>query len=105
MTAATPQMEISKPTASLSYLKRLPLSQVKIDRSFVKDILTDSNGTAIARAIVGLGQSLGLNVIAEGVETEAQRRFLAEHGCHTYQGYLFGRPVRVEEFEKRLSGA
>jgi EAL domain-containing protein (putative c-di-GMP-specific phosphodiesterase class I) len=86
--------------ASLSYLKRLPLAQLKIDQSFVSDLLADSHVAAIAQTIVALGRCLQLDVIAEGVETAEQHAFLMEHGCHAFQGYLFSRPLPADAFER-----
>lgn len=88
--------------SSLAYLKQLPLDQLKIDQSFVRDLLTDPNDAAIAKTIVALGQSLGLAVIAEGVETLEQKQALASMGCFAYQGYLFSRPVPIDDFVRRL---
>jgi diguanylate cyclase (GGDEF)-like protein/PAS domain S-box-containing protein len=85
--------------SSLSFLKRLPLDQLKIDQSFVSGILTDAHDVDIARMVVALSRSMGLDVIAEGVETEEQRQALAQNGCLNYQGYLFSRPLDIRTFE------
>ncbi len=88
--------------SSLAYLKRLPLDQLKIDQSFVRDIMDDTQGAEIARTIILLAQSLGLSVIAEGVEEHEQSSFLNRHGCHAYQGYLYSRPLPLAQFESMM---
>ena len=89
--------------ASLAYLKRFPFNQLKVDRSFVRDIESDPDDAALVRAIIAMGDTLHLEVIAEGVETEAQRNYLLAHGCRTFQGYLYGRPVPFQEFAASLA--
>ena len=88
--------------SSLSYLKRLPLDQLKIDQSFVRDIVTDPGDAVIVKTIIGMAHNLGLEVIAEGVETEAQRSLLLNYDCRVFQGYLFSRPLPLAEFEALL---
>lgn len=89
--------------SSLSYLTRLPLDQLKIDQSFVRNIGIKSSDGVIVQTIIGMASNLGLEVIAEGVETAAQQAFLAAHGCTLYQGYLFGKPTPLSSFEALLS--
>lgn len=88
--------------SSLQYLKELPLDQLKIDKSFVRDIATNASDRAIVRTIITMASSLGINVIAEGVETEEQRQFLSDNGCKYYQGYLFSKPIAINKFEALL---
>ncbi|MBC3807964.1 EAL domain-containing protein [Undibacterium seohonense] len=90
--------------SSLAYLQKLPLNQLKIDQSFVRDLNDDENDATIVRAIISLGLNLGLDVIAEGVETVAQRRFLIEHNCLTFQGYLYSKPIPIEGLDALLAG-
>lgn len=90
--------------SSMSYLKRLPLDQIKIDQGFVRHVMDDPKDAAIAQSIISLAQMLGLDLIAEGVETDAHYRFLLERGCRGFQGYLFGRPEPWWDFSQRVLG-
>jgi len=85
--------------SSLSYLRELPLDQIKIDQSFVQNITRDGNDALLVQTIIDLGGNFRMNVIAEGVETEAQLTFLKHHDCMNYQGFLFSKPVPIGEFE------
>ena len=86
--------------SSLSYLKKLPLDLLKIDQSFVRDLPQDPHACSIVRAIITLAKSLDLDIIAEGVETPEQRDYLIQNGCHMFQGYLFSRPISVDQFNQ-----
>jgi EAL domain-containing protein (putative c-di-GMP-specific phosphodiesterase class I) len=88
--------------SSLSYLRRLPIDALKIDQSFVRQITTDPDETTIVTAVIGMGRSLKLRVVAEGVETQQQLAFLQQHECDEAQGYYFSRPVVPQEFAKLL---
>jgi EAL domain-containing protein (putative c-di-GMP-specific phosphodiesterase class I) len=89
--------------SSLSVLKKLPINQLKIDQSFIRDISIDSDDAIIVQTIIAMANKLGMEVIAEGVETEEQRAFLERQGCSVIQGYLFGKPVPIEQFEQLLN--
>jgi diguanylate cyclase (GGDEF)-like protein len=90
--------------SSLSQLKQFPIDKLKIDQSFIRNVDADANGAAITRAIIALGSTMHLTVVAEGVETPAQQGFLIENGCHGAQGYLFSRPLPAGEFSRLLQG-
>jgi EAL domain-containing protein (putative c-di-GMP-specific phosphodiesterase class I) len=88
--------------SNLAYLKRMPLYELKIDRSFIRDTPDDANGTAIVQSVLAMAGHLGLRVVAEGVETEAQAAFLTQHGCPGLQGYLYARPAPLDDLLARL---
>ena len=90
--------------SSLSYLKRFPIDTIKIDRSFVKDLHDDADDAAICAAIIAMSRQLGLNVVAEGVETREQLKFLRRHKCDHVQGFIFSRPLSAEAFFEFLVG-
>jgi len=86
--------------SSLAYLNRLPLEQLKIDQSFIRDLASEKSSRMMVRTIINIASNFGLEVVAEGVETDEQLAFLRQFGCNTFQGYLFGKPVPAHEFEK-----
>ena len=88
--------------SSLANLKRFPIDTLKVDRSFIRDIPQDSEDKAITRAIIAMGKSLNLTVVAEGVETLKQETFLREHGCDETQGYYFSKPIAGDQFAELL---
>jgi predicted signal transduction protein with EAL and GGDEF domain len=88
--------------SSLMHLKRMPIDQIKIDQSFVKEIVTDNYDQAIVRSMIAMAASMGINILAEGVETQAQEDALASQGCLSFQGHLFGKPLPLREFESSL---
>lgn len=91
--------------SSLQHLKQLPLDLLKIDRSFINDLVNNNSDKAIVRAIIAMARNLNLDVIAKGVETEAQKILLAKIGCEIFQGDLFGKPVPIEQFIEQFEGS
>ncbi|MBW8902253.1 MAG: EAL domain-containing protein [Massilia sp.] len=91
--------------SSLAYLKYFPLASLKIDRSFVRDVGTGPDAVPIVEAIIALARKLKLDIVAEGVEHESQRKFLIHGGCSSLQGFLLGRPLPIDDFEHRYSAA
>lgn len=90
--------------SSLTYLKRLPISQLKIDQSFIRDVTLDANDEAIIKTIIGMAQTLGIEVVAEGVETKEQLNFLLKNNCHIFQGFLFSKPLAIKAFNQLMQG-
>jgi EAL domain-containing protein (putative c-di-GMP-specific phosphodiesterase class I) len=88
--------------SSLSYLRHFPVTKLKIDRSFIRDVAVNPDAAAITTAIISMSKSLNLKVIAEGVEDEAQLAFLSDHGCDEFQGYYFSRPLNVKDVPAKL---
>jgi EAL domain-containing protein (putative c-di-GMP-specific phosphodiesterase class I) len=88
--------------SSLQYLKKLPIDQLKIDKSFVRDLETNDQDRSIVQTIIAMAKSLGIDVIAEGVETEEQKQLLIDYGCKNFQGYLFAKPMPINDFEALL---
>jgi len=88
--------------SSLTHLKRFPIDALKIDQSFVRDLVTDEDGASVVTAMIGMGRNLHMQVVAEGVETRQQLEILKGHGCPQAQGYFFGRPMPAEEFGRLL---
>ena len=88
--------------SSLAYLKNFPIDCLKIDRAFVKDLPENKDDRAISRAIIAMGKNLGMDVLAEGVETQAQAEFLAAEGCHVFQGYFYGKPMSANELSEKI---
>lgn len=88
--------------SSLSYLRRMPLDQIKIDQSFVRGVTNDAGTAAIVQSFVSLARSMGLSVVAEGVETQEQRNFLVNAGCHLHQGFLYSRPIPIDDFKRHV---
>ena len=89
--------------SSLAYLKKLPIDKLKIDRAFIKDLPDDDEDAGITRAVIALAKSLNLKLIAEGVETQEQKDFIVDNGCHNIQGYFYSKPIPADEMRAFLT--